>query len=117
VAVRVPNALRDFGQRLAPGVEIPELQWELMTTGAKGFRPGLPMPRKVSDGHLRRMTIPTLLYMAAESEVYDAHKAAGRARAMMPDVEIVIVEDAQHGLPWKDVLDFADRREQAESGT
>ena len=120
VAFRGQRALKEFGQRLTPGVELPELQWDLMTTGAKGFRPGLPTPKKVSDDHLRRMTTPTLLYMAGRSEVYDAHKAAVRARALMPAVEIVIVEDAQHGLPlthpertWGDVLAFVDRHQPA----
>ena len=118
VAVRVPNALRDFGQRLTPGVEISELQWDLMTTGAKGFRQALPMPRKVSDEHLRQLTTPTMLYMAANSEVYDASKAATRAQALMPDVEVVIVEGAQHGLPlthpdrtWADIRQFIARHE------
>ncbi len=122
ILVRVPNAMRDFGQRMIPGVELPELQWELMTAGARQFRPGLPMPTKVSDDHLRRMTMPTLLYMAGESEVYDPAKAAARARALMPDVEITIVEGAQHGLPmthpertWADVLDFVDRHQPAPS--
>ena len=118
VAVRVPNAMREFGQRLIPGVELPDLQWELMTTGAKGFRHVLPMPRKLSDEQLSRLATPTLLYMAANSEVYDARKAATRARALMPDVEIVIVKGAQHGLPlthpdrtWADIREFIDRHE------
>ena len=118
VAVRVPNALRDFGQRLTPGVELDERLWEMMTTGAKGFRQALPTPRRVSDDHLRRLTTPTLLYMAGNSEIYDARKAAIRAWALMPDVEVVIVEGANHGLPlthpektWGDILDFTDRHE------
>lgn len=124
ILLRVPNAMRDFGQRMIPGVELPELQWELMTAGARQFKPGLPMPAKVSDDDLRRMTMPTLLYMAGESEVYDPVRAATRARALMPDVEIVIVDGAQHGLPlthpdrtWADILDFVDRHEPASSST
>jgi pimeloyl-ACP methyl ester carboxylesterase len=118
VAVRGPTAMREFGQRLIPGVELPELQWELMTTGAKGFRQALPMPKKLSDAQLRSLSTPTLLYMAANSEVYDARKAAKRAQALMPDVEIVIVEGAQHGLPlthpertWADIQGFVQRHE------
>jgi pimeloyl-ACP methyl ester carboxylesterase len=118
VAVRGPEALRRFGQKLTPGVEFPDVLWDMMTTGAKGFRPGVPMPRRVSDQHLHELTIPTLLYMAGRSEVYDAGKAAARARAHMPNAEIVVVEYAQHGLPfthpertWGDVLDFVRRHE------
>jgi pimeloyl-ACP methyl ester carboxylesterase len=117
-AVGVPDALREFGQRMTPGVTFPDLWWDLVTTGAKGFRHALPMPKKVSDKHLRRLTTPALLYMAGNSEVYDARKAAERARALMPDVEIVIVEGARHGVPfthpdrtWADIVDFIDRHE------
>jgi len=120
-AVGVPDALKDFAQRMTPGVEFPELWWEMVTVGARGFRHALPMPRKASDDDLRRLTPPTLLYMAGNSEVYDAHRTAERAEALIPDVEIVIVQDAQHGLPfthadrvWPDVLDFVDRHEPAE---
>lgn len=120
ILLRIPNAMRDFGQRMIPGAELPELQWELMTAGARQFRSGLPMPRKVSDDHLRDLTIPTLLYMAGDSEVYDPRKAAKRARALMSDVEIVVVSGARHGLPlthpertWRDILDFVDRHQPA----
>jgi pimeloyl-ACP methyl ester carboxylesterase len=124
ILLRVPDAMRDFGQRMIPGVELPELQWELMTAGARQFRTGLPMPTRASDDDLRRLTVPTLLYMAGASEVYDPVKAAARARHLMPDVEIVIVEGAPHGLPltepertWGDILDFVVRQEPAPTGT
>lgn len=120
ILLHVPDAMRDFGQRMLPGAELPELQWELMTAGARHFRAGLPMPRKVSDDHLRGMAVPTLLYMAGDSEVYDPLKASRRARALMPEVEIVVVPGARHGLPlthpertWRDILDFVDRHQPA----
>lgn len=121
-AVGVPDALRHFAQRMTPGVEFPDVWWEMVTVGARGFRHALPMPKKVTDDDLRRLTTPTLLYMAGNSEVYDARKAAERAEALMPDVEIVVVDGAQHGLPfthadrvWPDVLDFVDRHESVEA--
>lgn len=121
-AVGVPDALKDFAQRMTPGVEFPDLWWEMVIVGARNFRHALPMPRKVPDEDLRRLTTPTLLYMAGHSEVYDAHKAAERARDLMPDVEIVIVKGAGHGLPfthedrtWPEILDFIDRHEPAEA--
>lgn len=117
-AAGVPNALRRFGERLTPGVEFSDLWWDMVTVGAKGFRHALPMPKKASDEQLRQLTTPTLLYMAADSEVYDAHKAATRATKTMPNVEITVVEGAGHGLPlthaertWTDVLDFIDRHD------
>ena len=114
-AVGVPGALRRFGERLTPGVVFPELWWDLVQVGVKGFRHALPMPKKVSDEALARLTVPTLLYMAGDSEVYDASRAAERARRLMPDVQVAVVEGAQHGLPfthadlvWPGVLDFLD---------
>jgi pimeloyl-ACP methyl ester carboxylesterase len=78
------------------------------------------MPRKLSDDQLRRLTTPTLLYMAENSEVYDPVRTAARADALMPDVETVTVENAQRGLPYthpdrtvKDVLDFIARHDAA----
>ncbi|MEX2486070.1 MAG: TetR family transcriptional regulator C-terminal domain-containing protein [Nitriliruptoraceae bacterium] len=64
-------------------MDLPELQWALMTDGARQFRPGLPMPKMVPDDHLRALTVPTLLSMAGRSEVYDAQKAATRAEAVV----------------------------------
>lgn len=116
--VGVPGALRKFGERLTPGVEFADIWWDMVTAGAKGFRHALPMPRRASDDQLRKLSTPTLLYMAAESEIYDAGKADTRARALMPRVEIIVVEGAGHGLPlthaertWTDVLDFVDRHD------
>ncbi len=109
----VPNALRRFGERLTPGVEFADVWWEMVTVGARGFRHALPMPKRASDEQLQRLTTPTLLYMANGSEVYDADKAATRAKLLMSNVEVVVVEGAGHGLPlthpertWSDVLGF-----------
>ena len=116
--VGVPGALRKFGERMAPGVEFPEIWWEMVEVGARGFRHGLPVPKKADDETLRRMTVPTLLLMAGASEVYDTEATATRARALMPDVEIRIVPGARHGLPfthadetWPAVSDFVDRHD------
>ena len=98
----------------------PGLRRRSPTTPArrKTFRQALPFPRRLEDEDLQRITTPTLLYMAADSEVYDPEQVAERAGRLMPDVEVVIVPEAQHGLPFqypelttKTVLEFITRVE------
>jgi pimeloyl-ACP methyl ester carboxylesterase len=110
------RALRDYARRFAP--ELPEQEWDLMLSGARHFRAGLPFPRRFDDDTLRGLTLPTLLYLGAETQLYDAGLAAARARALLPDVEVVLVEGAGHGVPFTHpertqaaVLDFIARHE------
>lgn len=119
-AVGVPGALQEFGQRMTPGVELSDTWWEMATVGNRGFRHALPMPRRLTDDQLRALEVPTLLVMAADTEVYDATAAADRARRVLPAAEVEVVEGAGHGLVfthadrvWPDVLDFCDRHEPA----
>jgi pimeloyl-ACP methyl ester carboxylesterase len=64
------------------------------------------------------MRVPTLLYMAAETELYDPAAAAARAASLMPDVEATVVDGAHHGLPFQfpaaaaaAIVDFVGRHE------
>ena len=95
------RALQDFAERISPGVTFAPGEMEMVLFGGKHFRQALPFPKKLDDDDLRGITTPTLLYMAADSELCDPEVVAERARRLMPDVEIVIVPDAQHGLPFQ----------------
>lgn len=112
------SALQQFAERISPGVEFVPGEMETMLYGAKNFRPALPLPKRISDEDLSRLDVPTLLYMGADTELYDPEEAADRAKLLMPDVETVIVPQAQHGLPYQfpelttqAILDFITRVE------
>jgi pimeloyl-ACP methyl ester carboxylesterase len=91
---------------------------ETVLYGGKNFKPALPFPKRFTDEELRRIDLPTLIYMAADTELFDPEAAADRANRLIPDVETTIVPDAQHGLPFqypelttKTILDFVRRVE------
>jgi pimeloyl-ACP methyl ester carboxylesterase len=100
------GALRAFADRLAPGAEIPDAEWDMAEIGMYGFRQGLPRPKRFTDAQLGAMRdVPMLLYMGADTQIYDPEAAATRARALLPNAEAVIVDGAGHGLPFQ----FPDR--------
>ena len=112
------SALQQFAERISPGVEFAPGEMETVLAGAKNFRSALPFPKRFTDEDLMSIEVPTLLYMGANTELYDPMEAADRAERLMPDVETVIVPDAQHGLPFqfpelttKTILDFIMRVE------
>lgn len=112
------KALEQFAERISPGVEFAPGEMETVLHGAKNFKQALPFPKRFTDNELQQITVPTLLYMGAETELYDPVKAAERVERLMPEVEIVIVPNAQHGLPFqypdlttKTILDFIARVE------
>lgn len=112
------KALQHFAERISPGVEFAPGEMEAVLYGAKNFKPALPFPKRFTDGELGSIRLPTLLFMGAKTELYDPVEAAERAHRLMPNVETVIVPEAQHGLPFqypdlttKTILDFVARVE------
>lgn len=112
------TALQQFAERISPGVDFAPGEMDTVLQGARNFKPALPFPKRFTDDELGTITVPTLLYMGANTELYDPVKAAERAQQLMPDVETVIVPQAQHGLPFqypelttKTILDFIARVE------
>ena len=112
------GALQQFAERISPGVEFAPGEMETVLYGGKNFKPALPFPKRFTDEELRRIDLPTLIYMAADTELFDPEAAADRANRLIPDVETTIVPDAQHGLPFqypelttKTILDFVSRVE------
>ena len=107
------GALQQFAERISPGVEFAPGEMETVLYGGKNFKAALPFPKRFTDEELAAIDVPTLLYMGANTELYKPERAAERARRLMPDVETMIVPQAQHGLPFqypelttKTILDF-----------
>ena len=112
------SALQQFAERISPGVEFAPGEMETVLYGAKNFKAALPFPKRFTDEELTAIDVPTLLYMGADTQLYDPAAAAERANRLMPDVETTIVPQAQHGLPFqypelttKTILDFVARVE------
>jgi pimeloyl-ACP methyl ester carboxylesterase len=112
------RALQQFAERISPGVEFAPGEMETVLYGGKNFNAALPFPKRFTDEELTAIDMPTLLYMGADTELYDPKAAAERANQLMPDVETMVVPDAQHGLPFqypelttKTILDFVKRVE------
>jgi pimeloyl-ACP methyl ester carboxylesterase len=56
--------------------------------------------RRPAPDRLRALRIPTLLLLAGQGRAQDAHKAAARARAYLPDVTVRVLPTAtHHALP------------------
>lgn len=112
------GALKGFAERISPGVKFAPGEMEAMLYGAKNFKSALPFPKRFTDEELRAIDVPTLLYMGANTELYNPEAAAERAKRLMADVETMIVPQAQHGLPLqypelttRTILDFVTRVE------
>lgn len=112
------KALEQFAERISPGVDFAPGELETVLHGGRNFKHALPFPKRFTDDELQRITLPTMLYMGAATELYDPVKAADRAERLMPDVETLIVPNAQHGLPFQypdlttqTILDFIARIE------
>lgn len=112
------RALQQFAERISPGVDFAPGEMETVLHGAKNFKAALPFPERFTDEELAAIDVPTLLYMGANTELYDPEVAAERASRLMQDVETIIVPQAQHGLPFqypeltsKTILDFVARVE------
>lgn len=66
---------------------------------------------------LRRITTPTLLLLGRHSALHDAERVAQRAKALLPDLECVVLDASRslavdHGGPAAArTLDFLTRQE------
>ena len=92
------QAIRDFNRWMNGDVELTADQIELVLVTFRSFRQKLPLPDRLPDEQLRRITAPTLLLLAADSKLYDPDQVAVRARRLLPDVRVEITPNAGHGF-------------------
>ena len=71
----------------------------VMELGARDYRMSLGPPGYPSDAALRSLAMPVLALLGGRSTVLRAGRAAARARALVPDVEVEVWPDATHALP------------------
>ena len=67
--------------------------------GLTRYRRGLPKPVRVTNAELAAVSAPTLLLLGAQSEIDKSPILIARARAAMPNVSAVLIDEAGHGLP------------------
>lgn len=71
----------------------------VLTLGTRAYRMALGPPGYPSDAALRSLAMPVLALLGGRSTVLHAGRAAARARALVPDVEVEVWADATHSLP------------------
>ncbi|WP_180930677.1 alpha/beta fold hydrolase [Streptomyces sp. AJS327] len=97
---------RWFGRLIGETGERPEdfeAQLNLTVESLRSFRSRLPTPRRATEAELGGLTVPVLVLLVRGSRSTDARRAAERARHLVPDVRIKVLEGTGHGLPEGDV--------------
>jgi pimeloyl-ACP methyl ester carboxylesterase len=99
------RAIRRFNRWLSGDIPLTEQQIDYILLVFKTFRQRIPRPTRLPDERLRRITMPTLLLLGADTRIYDPAKVAARARRLLPNVTVETTPGAGHGLP----LQFPER--------
>jgi len=82
-------------------VELSDAQAEMLEAAMGSFRQKLPNPKRLDDDQLRRITVPTLLLLGADTKLYKPERARDRAVSLLPEVEAEIIPNAGHGLAFQ----------------
>jgi pimeloyl-ACP methyl ester carboxylesterase len=96
-----PRALRAFNRWMNGDIELNDDEIELVLFVFKNFRQRLPMPGRLPDDQLRKMTMPTLLMIAQNTRIFDPHKVAERAGRLLPEVTIDLITESGHGFVFQ----------------
>lgn len=114
------QAIREFNHWMNGDVELTDGQIEILLLAMRTFRQRLPMPKRLPDEELSRITTPTLLLMGADTKLYNPHDVARRAQRLIPGISIEITPNAGHGLLFQypdlttgRILQFIDQHERA----
>jgi len=85
----------------------------LISDGTEHFAGKLPLPERLTDEQLRRLTVPVYAAMASDSVLHDSAAAVEVGRAQVRDIRIRNWPGASHSLPMefpdqldREVLDF-----------
>jgi pimeloyl-ACP methyl ester carboxylesterase len=95
------RAVRRFSQWMNGDAELTDEQIDLLLLAMRTFRQRLPVPGRLTDEELRRITTPTLVLLAADTKLYDPEVVAGRARQLLEQATVEIVPNAGHGVMFQ----------------
>lgn len=103
------RAIQDFNHWLNGDVDLTDEEIDLARTVFRGFRQVLPTPKRLTDEQLRRIAVPTLVLLGADTKLYDPERVESRARRLLPDVRVEIVPGAGHGVAFQRPHRITDR--------
>jgi pimeloyl-ACP methyl ester carboxylesterase len=101
IALGVPNALRRrVLSWISGGADADDSVGEaaLISAASRDFALRLPLPTMFTDEQLRSLDIPVLAFIAGRSVMLDAHRAAERARNLLPRGQIELWAEASHAI-------------------
>ena len=95
-----PKSWRDsFASWTAGGAAVQDLPEAVMIeAGMQAYRTRTPTPGRISAELLRSLELPTLVILAGQSPMHDAHAGAQTARAALPAATVKIYDDASHAI-------------------
>ncbi|MDZ4232941.1 MAG: alpha/beta fold hydrolase [Dietzia sp.] len=68
----------------------------------------LPPPKMITDDQLRGLSPPVLAFLGGRSVMLDAHRAARRARTLVPHAQVQVYRDASHAINGEYADEIAD---------
>lgn len=92
------QALRAFNRWMNGDIDLTDDELDLVLLTFRAYRQRLPRPNRLSDDEVRQISMPTLLFIGSDTRIYDPTKVEARARRLLPDVQIEVIEGAGHGL-------------------
>jgi pimeloyl-ACP methyl ester carboxylesterase len=97
------NGLQRYFRWLTRGNKGMNTEWgQTMVLGILNWKPQPPIRvTPFNDEQLRACRVPTLLFVAERSVLYEPTKAVKRATQLIPNLTAVIVPDASHGLVYE----------------
>jgi pimeloyl-ACP methyl ester carboxylesterase len=112
------NAIHRLLRRLNNGTTPDQPLLELSVAGLRSYIGKQPFPKQLTDGELRTIQTPALVFFGAESPVNRPDRAVARCRNLIANVDTEIVADAGHMVPvekpalfTRRVLDFIDKHD------
>ncbi len=96
-----PAAVERLNRWMNGDVDLTDAQVEMLEAAMGSFRQKLPNPQRLDDDQLRRITVPTLLLIGADTKLYDPTRVRDRALTLVPAANVEIIPNAGHGVAFQ----------------